>query len=77
MKEVPLKKSIEGVFKVRPKGGETKPDQTTRVVREILSTEAAKRTANTARLRAMRLAQEARLAEGAPAAPVSKSNAKR
>ncbi|MFZ1680773.1 MAG: hypothetical protein WAT70_07110, partial [Rhizobiaceae bacterium] len=60
-----------------PNGGETKPDQTTRVVREILSTEAAKRAANTARLRAMRLAHEARLAEEAPAAPEAKSKTKR
>lgn len=54
MKTVP-----DGVFKPKLTSSEAKGDMTTRVARSIVDGEAARRDAKTARLRAVRLAQEA------------------
>ena len=49
---------IAAVFQPRPSKLETKADITTKVARQILDAESAKREAKTERLRLARLAQE-------------------
>ena len=58
-----------GVFAARPNRQESKADATTTMARSILQAETKARDAKTARLRALRLAQEA-VAEPAPAKKV-------
>ncbi|MBX3570460.1 MAG: hypothetical protein KF914_20535 [Rhizobiaceae bacterium] len=55
-----------GIFAPRPNRQESKADATTMVARSILQAETKARDAKTAKLRALRLAQEAEAAE-APA----------
>jgi hypothetical protein len=61
-----------GVFAPRQSRQESKADATTTIVRSIQQAEAKARDAKTAKLRALRLAQEA-AAEPAPAKPMRKA----
>jgi hypothetical protein len=65
-----------GMFAPKPSRQETKADATTSVARSILQAETKARDAKTAKLRALRLAQEAQ-AEAAPAKPKAKARSGR
>lgn len=57
---------INSVFQPKSSKQEAKADTTTRIAREILDAEAAKREAKTEKLRQARLLREAAEAEDAP-----------
>ncbi|MBS3650978.1 hypothetical protein KEU06_20400 [Pseudaminobacter sp. 19-2017] len=66
-----------GVYAPRPSRQESKADSTTNVARSIIEAEAKARDAKTAKLRALRLAQEAVSEPVAPAKrPARKAAAK-
>lgn len=62
-------------FKPKPSRAETKADITNQTARAIIADEAARREANTARLRQARLEREATLAAAAP--PAKKPRARK
>jgi len=65
--------AINAVFQPRASRQEAKADTTTRIAREIMDAELAKREAKTERLRLARLAQEATEPVKAPSRKAKKS----
>ena len=67
MRKSPL---AEGVFKPKPTAIETRHDATNRAARQIIGSEASAREAKTERLKAARLARDAKRAKSVPASRI-------